>query len=150
MGILVLGQPVWGNIIRDFQKRRYRDIVQRDIHYPLDIPLDRAVVLSGPRRSGKTYLMYMGIKELLARKEDKNSILYVNFEDSRLVGAVSQDLNTLLEVFFEIYPDRNEKTWVFLDEIQVIPDWERFVRTLVDMENVNVSTSLKILTDSFI
>ncbi|MCD4810977.1 MAG: ATP-binding protein, partial [Methanosarcinales archaeon] len=106
--------------------------------YPLDIPLDRAVVLSGPRRSGKTYLMYMGIKELLARKEDKNSILYVNFEDSRLVGAVSQDLNTLLEVFFEFCPDRNEKTWVFLDEIQVIPDWERFVRTLVDMENVNV------------
>lgn len=100
--------------------------------------MDRAVVLSGPRRSGKTYLMYMGIEELLARKEDINSILYVNFEDLRLVGAASQDLNTLLEVFFEIYPDRNEKTWLFLDEIQVIPDWERFVRTLVDMENVNV------------
>ena len=134
----MISKTLWGNIIKDFQKRRYRDIVQRDLHYPLDIPLDRAVVLSGPRRSGKTYLMYMGIKELLARKEDKNSILYVNFEDSRLVGAVSQDLNTLLEVFFEICPDRNEKTWVFLDEIQVIPDWERFVRTLVDMENVNV------------
>jgi len=134
----MISKTLWGNIIKDFQKRRYRDIVQRDIHYPLDIPLDRAVVLSGPRRSGKTYLMYLGIKELLARKENKNSILYVNFEDSRLVGAVSQDLNTLLEVFFEIYPDRNEKTWVFLDEIQVIPDWERFVRTLVDMENVNV------------
>jgi hypothetical protein len=134
----MISKTLWGNIIKDFQKRRYPDIVQRDIHYPLDIPLDRAVVLSGPRRSGKTYLMYMGIKELLARKEDKNSILYVNFEDSRLVGAVSQDLNTLLEVFFEFCPDRNEKTWVFLDEIQVIPDWERFVRTLVDMENVNV------------
>ena len=134
----MISKTLWGNIIKDFQKRRYPDIVQRDIHYPLDIPLDRAVVLSGPRRSGKTYLMYLGIKELLARKEDKNSILYVNFEDSRLVGAVSQDLNTLLEVFFEICPDRNEKTWVFLDEIQVIPDWERFVRTLVDMENVNV------------
>jgi len=113
----MISKTIWGNIIKDFQKRRYPDIVQRDIHYPLDIPLDRAVVLSGPRRSGKTYLMYLGIKELLARKEDKNSILYVNFE---------------------IYPDRNEKTWVFLDEIQVIPDWERFVRTLVDMENVNV------------
>ncbi|KAF5422658.1 MAG: hypothetical protein C5S45_02040 [Candidatus Methanocomedens sp.] len=134
----MISKRLWGNIIKDFQKRRYRDIVQRDIHYPLDIPLDRAVVLSGPRRSGKTYLMYLGIKELLARKENKNSILYVNFEDSRLVGAASQDLNTLLEVFFEIYPDRNKKTWVFLDEIQVIPDWERFVRTLVDMENVNV------------
>ena len=134
----MISKTLWGNIIKDFQKRRYRNIIQRDVHYPLDIPLDRAVVLSGPRRSGKTYLMYMGIKELLARKEDKNSILYVNFEDSRLLGAMSQDLNTLLEVFFEICPDRNDKTWVFLDEIQVIPDWERFVRTLVDMENVNV------------
>jgi len=134
----MISKTIWGNIIKDFQERRYHDIVQRDIHYPLDIPLDRAVVFSGPRRSGKTYLMYMGIVKLLARKEDKNSILYVNFEDLRLVGAASQDLNTLLEVFFEIYPDRNEKTWVFLDEIQVIPDWERFVRTLVDMENVNV------------
>jgi len=134
----MISKTIWGNIIKDFQKRRYRDIVQRDIHYPLDIPLDRAVVLSGPRRSGKTYLMYMGIKELLARKEDENSILYVNFEDSRLVGAAPQDLNTLLEVFFEFCPDRNKKTWVFLDEIQVIPNWERFVRTLVDMENVNV------------
>jgi len=134
----MISKTLWGNIIKDFQERQYPDIVQRDIHYPLDIPLDRAVVFSGPRRSGKTYLMYMGVKELLSRGEDKNSILYVNFEDSRLVGAVSQDLNTLLEVLFEIYPDRNEKTWVFLDEIQVIPDWERFVRTLIDMENVNV------------
>ena len=134
----MISKTLWGNIIKDFQGRQFPEIVERDIHYPLDIPLDRAVVFSGPRRSGKTYLMYMGIKQLLARGEDKNSILYVNFEDSRLMGAVSQDLNTLLEVFFEIYPNRNEKTWVFLDEIQVIPDWERFVRTLVDMENVNV------------
>ena len=131
-------KTLWGNIIKDFQERQFPEIVERDIHYPLDIPLDRAVVFSGPRRSGKTYLMYMGIKQLLARGEDKNSILYMNFEDSRHVGAASQNLNTLLEVFFEIYPNRNEKTWVFLDEIQVIPDWERFVRTLVDMENVNV------------
>ncbi len=134
----MISKTLWGNIIKDFQERQFPEIVERDIHYPLDIPLDRAVVFSGPRRSGKTYLMYMGIKQLLARGEDKNSILYMNFEDSRLVGAASQDLNTLLEVFFEIYPDRNEKTWIFLDEIQVIPDWERFVRTLVDMENVNV------------
>ncbi len=134
----MISKTLWGNLIKDSQERQYPDIIQRDIYYPLDIPLDRAVVFSGPRRSGKTYLMYMGIKALLERNEDKNSILYVNFEDSRLLGAVSQDLNTLLEVLFEIYPDRNKKTWVFLDEIQLIPDWERFVRTLVDMENVNV------------
>jgi len=134
----MISKTLWGKIIKDYQEKQYPDIVQRDIQYPLDITLDRAVVFSGPRRSGKTYLMYMGIKELLARGEDKNSILYVNFEDSRLVGAATQDLNTLLEVFFEIYSDRNNKTWIFLDEIQVIPDWERFVRTLVDMGNVNV------------
>ena len=57
----MISKILWGNIIKDFQKRRYRNIIQRDVHYPLDTPLDRAVVLSGPRRSGKTYLMYMGV-----------------------------------------------------------------------------------------
>lgn len=63
----------------------------------------------------------------------------MNFEDIRLAGATAQDLNDLLEVYFEIYPDNGtKKVWFFLDEVQVVPDWERFVRTLVDMENMNV------------
>ncbi len=135
----MISKRIWGEIIKDFQERRLPDPVERELRYPLETPLNRAVVFSGPRRSGKTYLMYIGIKELLARGEDRNQILYVNFEDIRLAGATAQDLNDLLEVFFEIYPaNRTKKVWFFLDEVQVVPEWERFVRTLVDMENMNV------------
>jgi predicted AAA+ superfamily ATPase len=63
----------------------------------------------------------------------------VNFEDSRLAGAVLQDLNDLLDVFFEIYPEnKSKKTWFFLDEIQMILNWEVFVRRLLDQENMYV------------
>jgi predicted AAA+ superfamily ATPase len=135
----MISKRVWGEIIKDFHERRLPDPVERDLKFPLETPLNRAVVFSGPRRSGKTYLMYIGIRELLARGEDRNQILYVNFEDIRLAGATAQDLNDLLEVYFEIYPEnRTKKVWFFLDEVQVVPDWERFVRTLVDTENINV------------
>lgn len=135
----MISKRIWGELIKDFQERRLPEPVERDLKYPLETPLNRAVVFSGPRRSGKTYLMYIGIKELLARGEDRDQILYVNFEDIRLAGANAQDLNDLLEVYFEIYPEnRTKKVWFFLDEVQVVPDWERFVRTLVDMENMNV------------
>lgn len=135
----MISKRVWGELIKDFHERRLPDPVERELRYPLETPLNRAVVFSGPRRSGKTYLMYIGIKELLERGEDRDQILYVNFEDIRLAGATAQDLNDLLEVYFEIYPDNGtKKVWFFLDEVQVVPDWERFVRTLVDMENMNV------------
>jgi len=135
----MIPKRLWGEIIKDFQERHLPEPVERDIRYPLETPLKRAVVFSGPRRSGKTYLMFIGIKELLARGEDRNQILYVNFEDIRLTGATAPDLSDLLEVFFEIYPEnRTKNTWFFLDEVQVVPEWERFVRTLVDMENTNV------------
>ncbi len=135
----MISKRIWGELIKDFQERRLPDPVERELRFPLETPLNRAVVFSGPRRSGKTYLMYIGIKELLARGEDRNQILYVNFENIRLAGATAQDLNDLLEVFFEIYPaNRTKKVWFFLDEVQVVPEWERFVRTLVDMENMNV------------
>ena len=135
----MISKRIWGELIKDFQERQLPEPVERDLKFPLETPLNRAVVFSGPRRSGKTYLMYIGIKELLARGEDRDQILYVNFEDIRLAGANAQDLNDLLEVYFEIYPEnRTKKVWFFLDEVQVVPDWERFVRTLVDMENMNV------------
>lgn len=58
----MISKRVWGELIKDFHERRLPDPVERDLKYPLETPLNRAVVFSGPRRSGKTYLMYIGIK----------------------------------------------------------------------------------------
>lgn len=126
-------------MIRDFQEKELPKVIERKIEYPLKAPLKRAVVLTGPRRAGKTYSMFQAMKKLLDEGISKKRILYVNFEDSRLAGAAMQDLNSLIEAFFEIYPENKaEKIWIFLDEIQIIEAWEIFIRRLLDQENCYV------------
>lgn len=56
-------------------------------------------------------------------------MLYVNFEDERLIGMTAADLNLILEVHAEMSTDR---PMLFLDEIQNIDGWDKFVRRLAD------------------
>jgi len=135
----MIANSVWGEVIKDFQEKELPELVERDIEYPLSMPLKRAVVLIGPRRAGKTYSMFQAIKKLIDGDVSKKRILYVNFEDSRLLGASVQDLNNMLETFFEIYPEnKQQRVWFFLDEIHLIGNWETFVRRVLDHENAQV------------
>ncbi len=135
----MITKSVWGEIIKDFQEKKLPDMVERAIEYPLSTPLKRAVVLVGPRRSGKTYSMFQAVRKIVDSGTSKKRILYVNFEDSRLFGVAVQDLNSMLEIFFEMYPEnKRQTTWFFLDEIQLIEKWEGFVRRLIDQEDAQV------------
>jgi hypothetical protein len=67
---------------------------------------------------------------------------YVNFEDERLAGLHADQLHLLLEEYFRRFPalrGSESVTWC-LDEIQVVPGWERFVRRMLDSENVGRCT----------
>jgi predicted AAA+ superfamily ATPase len=79
------------------------------------------LVLHGIRRSGKTYLMYKLFQET-------SNACYINFEDERLIGLKTQDL----EMFYEVYLGlkRPERSVMFLDEVQNVPGWEKFVSRL--------------------
>ena len=135
----MIPKTVWGEIIKDFQEKELPEFIERNIEYPLVTPIKRTIVIIGPRRSGKTYSMFQAIKKIMDSGTNKRCVLYVNFEDSRLSSASIEDLNNMLEVFFEIYPENKQrKTWLFLDEIQLIEKWESFVRRLLDHENVQV------------
>ncbi len=85
----------------------------------------------GIRRTGKSYMLYQQIKNLQEAGVMLNEILYVNFEDERLLEATSEDLNTILEIGLET-AGANRKPYIFLDEIQNIQGWEKFVRRLAD------------------
>jgi len=135
----MIPKTVWGEIIKDFQEKELPEFIERNIEYPLVTPIKRTIVIIGPRRSGKTYSMFQAIKKIVDSGTNKSCVLYINFEDSRLSSASIDDLNNMLEVFFEIYPENKQrKTWLFLDEIQLIEKWESFVRRLLDHENVQV------------
>lgn len=86
-------------------------------------------VFVGIRRAGKSFLLYQRIQELLHSGHTWNEMLYVNFEDERLIGMTAADLNLILEVHAEMSTDRS---MLFLDEIQNIDGWDKFVRRLAD------------------
>lgn len=87
----------------------------------------------GIRRTGKSYMMYHQIKQLEADGIPLSQIVYVNFEDERLLEMTADDLNTILEIGLEISGVDN-KPYLFLDEIQNVTGWEKFVRRIADMK----------------
>lgn len=86
-------------------------------------------VLVGIRRAGKSYLLYQRIQQLLAGGTGWDDMLYINFEDERLEGMATSDLNLLLETHMEMY---GKRPILFLDEIQNVRGWEKFARRLAD------------------
>lgn len=86
-------------------------------------------VLVGARRAGKSYLLYGKIQELIAQGRSWDEIVYLNFEDERLVGMELADLNMILEVHASLSDNR---PMLFLDEIQNVEGWEHFARRIAD------------------
>jgi len=84
-------------------------------------------VIVGPRRAGKTFFLFHHIKNLLAM--GKKDILYINFEDERLIELHYSDFDLLLQCYQELFIN---KPVVIFDEIQIIEGWEKFVRRLAD------------------
>jgi len=99
--------------------------------YPLEENINYCFV--GIRRTGKSYMLYQQIQTLLEKKISLSQIIYVNFEDERLLELTSNDLNTILEIGMELAGTGN-KPYLFLDEIQNIDGWEKFVRRMADMK----------------
>jgi predicted AAA+ superfamily ATPase len=91
--------------------------------------LTRILAIVGPRRAGKTYYMYQLIQSLLqSRKYTKEDILFIDFEDYRLREFSGDTIDELFAAFHQNagrYP-----RFLFFDEVQHLPDWQRIVRTL--------------------
>lgn len=86
-------------------------------------------VIVGVRHAGKSYLLYQRVRQLQAAGMGWDEILFVDFEDERLAEFQAEDFNNLLEAHLELY---GKKPVVFLDEVQNIPYWDKFVRRLAD------------------
>lgn len=110
-----------------------REEIQRYEVTPRDISLDGfdRQVLVGVRRAGKSFLLYGHIQNLIKEGQNPDEIVYVNFEDERLVGMTLDDLNSIIEVNGSITSNR---PILFLDEIQNVEGWEKFARRLADQK----------------
>src|SRR3989344_5566708 len=100
----------------------------------LDINIDFIITITGPRRAGKTYFCFQLINQLISKEISKDNIFYINFEDNKLLGAESKDLDKLLETFFELSQiNKKQKIYLFFDEIQTVKNWDSWVRTINDV-----------------
>lgn len=98
-------------------REKYEELIEH-------LPIPHALIIAGLRRAGKSTVLLQLIGQAF-----HGDVYYFDLEDERLVGFTTQDFNTLYEVMIELY---GEKKVFFLDEVQNIPEWERFVRRLQD------------------
>ncbi|MGB6369580.1 MAG: ATP-binding protein, partial [Atribacterota bacterium] len=98
------------------------------------------IVITGARRSGKSFIMRQTAKTLMKGGIRKNHILMVNFEDPRFVELNTKTLQQLYDVYLE-FLNPQEKPYLFLDEIQEVKDWERWVRTIHELDKAKIIIS---------
>lgn len=96
----------------------------------LDRTVRRAIVLMGPRRVGKTVMVYHSIRALLDAGVEGNRILYLSLETPLYTGL---PLERLVNYFQELFNHkRDDQLFIYFDEIQYLRDWEVHLKSLVD------------------
>lgn len=87
-------------------------------------------VVTGLRRAGKTFCLYQTINELL-QTHTRKQVVYLNFEDER-IPQETEMLTDLIPAIKKLYGQK--PLYLFLDEIQNIPLWSKWLRRIFDTE----------------
>lgn len=90
----------------------------------------RTVVLTGTRRVGKTTIQYQMIEKLLAQGVEPQKIVFISMDHPMLKLS---EFNEILECYHEnIYAEQD--AYYFFDEIQYAQDWDKWLKTIYDMQ----------------
>lgn len=141
-------ETILEELMADFHERDLPPFTRRHVKLPwLPNKIDTVI---GMRRSGKTWFLFQVISDLASKGISRESILYLNLEDERLLPMTASDLHWIPDVYYRRYPHlRDQSCTLFFDEIQNISGWEQFIRRLLDTENVHIcltGSSAKLLS----
>ncbi len=129
-------EKILKTIFYEWKERKLPEIIRRekDLKEYLRVKPQKIIAITGFRRIGKTYLILQLIKELLEKK-DREGVVYVNFEDERipLRTEILTDLLPTIKQTFQKLPEI-----LFLDEIQEIPGWSKWMRRIYDEERIKI------------
>lgn len=124
-------------IFDSFYEHPLKELMPRDI--PFVEVKGKANIVIGMRRVGKTSYCLNHIQTLCSKGLPKERILYINFDSIQLLDFTAHDFQTLLDVYYGMFPEHKTQLCYFVfDELQRIPHWELFIRTLLDSEYVRV------------
>lgn len=123
-------------IAQSWLDKKIPNVVPREINLDtyLDMKPRKIIVITGFRRVGKTYLLFQLLNKILTEKNREQAV-YINFDDERIperTEFLTELLPTLKQTFSE------EPEFVFLDELQNIPNWSKWLRRIYDNENLRI------------
>jgi len=108
------------------------DLIRREIQDRIEafIKFKEVVMITGTRRGGKSSLMKLICDDLIKKyKVTPSNILYLNFEDERFIEFNTDDFARIYELYLQINKPTGRQ-YFFLDEIQNVAGWERWVNRL--------------------
>lgn len=112
----------------ELESKRAQHLCSRLEESLIDLNSTQAQVVIGVRRSGKSTLCFLALEHAQVK------YAYVDFNDERLCGISSEQLNDILEILYKVYGDFN---YLFLDEVQDIDGWHLFVNRLL-RKNIHI------------
>ena len=122
---------IWGKrkdkgIEREMYRKKIEELVKNT---------NQVICITGVRRSGKSTI----IRQIAGQFAPEETLI-INLEDERFL----ERNNTLLIDAFDVYMEKvsaKDKPYVFLDEIQMVPGWERFVRGMHERNAAHIIVS---------
>lgn len=102
------------------------------VERPLHLEESGNYVFVGVRQAGKSYLLYQRVKELLGCGINLHDIVYVNFDDERLLGMTTDDFDLILQAYYSMH---GGQPIFFFDEIQNVDGWASFARRLANQKH---------------
>lgn len=130
---LSIDNPWWlsGQIAEDYNKMSTRAYLREFYSLVSDMSVRRAVILMGPRRVGKTVMIYHAISRLIAEGVDPQKIIYISIDTPIYNNMSLEELfNRALQALKK--EGAYEGYYVFFDEIQYLKNWEVHLKSLVD------------------
>ncbi|MEM4258319.1 MAG: ATP-binding protein [Candidatus Thermoplasmatota archaeon] len=117
------------------QREQYRNELQSLLENT-----DQIICITGVRRCGKSTLIKQ-VAHKLSEQKGKNNTLIVNFEDERFTDRTLQTLRDIYDCYQEKVQPTEKKPLLFLDEIQNVSEWERFVRGMHERKEASLLVS---------
>jgi predicted AAA+ superfamily ATPase len=96
--------------------------------------LKEASAVTGVRRSGKSTILLQVLRKLIDAGTPRSNTLYVNFEEPTFISSLTAEFLVRIHDLYQERFNPAGRTFVVLDEVQLVPGWERFVRGLYDRE----------------
>jgi len=114
-----------------------REVKRKEFDKAMQLVSDeRILAIIGPRRTGKTTIIFQLINELIENTDPKR-FLFFSADDPALLPYKENLFENIIKTYYEeilAEPRRSERVYIFIDEIHFLSDWELWLKKYFDLK----------------